>query len=146
MPRRRSPSSDSAPRKKRSRKDSRSRSRGRDRGGRGGDRGGDRGAPKKEENLKELPEWGKAGVIQDLKPGGIGFIRPDSGKVEDKDLFFHKSALTNGNFDELQIGEEVTYVAVMDAAKSKAAARNITLKIPHKTSSRRDDSRDRRRR
>ena len=43
-----------------------------------------------------LPEWGSIGVIQELKPAGIGFIRPHSGKVDDKDLFFHKSALKNG--------------------------------------------------
>ena len=54
--------------------------------------------PKKaEEKLgPALPEWGSIGVIQELKPAGIGFIRPHSGKVDDKDLFFHKSALKNG--------------------------------------------------
>ncbi len=53
---------------------------------------------KKEEPLKGtvLTEWGTSGVIQELKVAGIGFIRPDTGKVDDKDLFFHKSELKNG--------------------------------------------------
>eukprot|EP00747_Dinoflagellata_sp_TGD_P142500 gnl/TRDRNA2_/TRDRNA2_176250_c1_seq24.p1 gnl/TRDRNA2_/TRDRNA2_176250_c1~~gnl/TRDRNA2_/TRDRNA2_176250_c1_seq24.p1 ORF type:complete len:156 (+),score=11.95 gnl/TRDRNA2_/TRDRNA2_176250_c1_seq24:58-525(+) len=155
MPRRRSSSrSDSRRRSKRkSRKDSRSRSRSRttsrrrdrgrsgDRGGRGG-KGKGRGKEENVENLKKLPEWGSQGVIQSLKPGGIGFIRPESGKVEDKDLFFHKSALLNGEFDFLTIGEPCTYVAVHDEAKNKPAAKNITLT----NASSRGDSRERRRR
>ena len=36
-------------------------------------------------------------LLQELKPAGIGFIRPHSGKVDDKDLFFHKSALKNSS-------------------------------------------------
>mmetsp|Transcript_69459 Transcript_69459/g.125238 ORF Transcript_69459/g.125238 Transcript_69459/m.125238 type:complete len:172 (-) Transcript_69459:41-556(-) len=151
MPRRKSPSRSDSQRRSRSpprksRRDSRSRSRGRGgrggggrsrekeasrsrsggRGGRGGGGGGRGGA--KEVSGKPLPEWGTAGVIQELKSGGIGFIRPDSGKVDDKDLFFHKSALKNYSFDDLQIGEEVTYEAQLDEAKNKAAARNILLK------------------
>ncbi|CAE7220314.1 def6 [Symbiodinium microadriaticum] len=75
-----------------------------------------------------LPEWGSIGIIQELKAAGIGFIRPHSGKVDDKDLFFHKSALKNSSFDALQIGDECTYEAVLDEAKGKAAAKNIVLK------------------
>lgn len=40
---------------------------------------------------------GLAPNLQELKPAGIGFIRPHSGKVDDKDLFFHKSALKNSS-------------------------------------------------
>ncbi|CAE7720328.1 unnamed protein product [Symbiodinium pilosum] len=149
MPRRRSPSrSDSRRRSppRKSRKESRSRSR---RGGRGGE-------AKAEEKLgPPLPEWGTIGIIQELKAAGIGFIRPHSGKVDDKDLFFHKSALKNSSFDALQIGDECTYEAVLDEAKGKAAAKNIVLKnggMPPRRGGGggggggRDDSRDRRRR
>eukprot|EP00439_Symbiodinium_sp_Y106_P053462 s3241_g7.t1 len=122
MPRRRSPSDSrrrSPPRK--SRKESRSRSAPR-KGGRGGE-------AKADEKLgPPLPEWGSIGIIQELKAAGIGFIRPHSGKVDDKDLFFHKSALKNSSFDALQIGDECTYEAVLDEAKGKAAAKNIVLK------------------
>eukprot|EP00747_Dinoflagellata_sp_TGD_P142491 gnl/TRDRNA2_/TRDRNA2_176250_c1_seq12.p1 gnl/TRDRNA2_/TRDRNA2_176250_c1~~gnl/TRDRNA2_/TRDRNA2_176250_c1_seq12.p1 ORF type:complete len:169 (+),score=10.74 gnl/TRDRNA2_/TRDRNA2_176250_c1_seq12:58-564(+) len=168
MPRRRSSSrSDSRRRSKRkSRKDSRSRSRSRttsrrrdrgrsgDRGGRGG-KGKGRGKEENVENLKKLPEWGSQGVIQSLKPGGIGFIRPESGTIDGKDLFFHKSALLNGEFDYLTIGEPCTYVAVLIEAKNQPAAKNITLTNAssrgdsterRRRSSSRGDSRERRRR
>eukprot|EP00913_Durusdinium_trenchii_P030377 g28454.t1 len=36
---------------------------------------------------ENLSEWGTSGVIVDLKGSGFGFIRPDTGKVNDKDLF-----------------------------------------------------------
>mmetsp|Transcript_11970 Transcript_11970/g.28590 ORF Transcript_11970/g.28590 Transcript_11970/m.28590 type:complete len:151 (-) Transcript_11970:23-475(-) len=150
MPRRRSPSrSDSRRRSppRKSRKESRSRSAPR-KGGRGGE-------AKADEKLgPPLPEWGSIGIIQELKAAGIGFIRPHSGKVDDKDLFFHKSALKNSSFDALQIGDECTYEAVLDEAKGKAAAKNIVLKNggpPRRGGGGgggggRDDSRDRRRR
>eukprot|EP00929_Paragymnodinium_shiwhaense_P042723 TRINITY_DN22067_c3_g1_i1.p2 TRINITY_DN22067_c3_g1~~TRINITY_DN22067_c3_g1_i1.p2 ORF type:complete len:164 (-),score=36.74 TRINITY_DN22067_c3_g1_i1:128-619(-) len=151
---RRRPRSDSrkrSSRKERDRKprrESRSRSRSRDRrgggrgdrGGGGGGRGDARPPPRAVQKTgKPLPEWGTAGVIQELKAGGIGFIRPKTGKVDDKDLFFHKSVLTNGIFDNLQIGEEVTYEAILDEAKNKASATNVTLVNPPK----RSDSRGR---
>eukprot|EP00435_Cladocopium_sp_Y103_P047550 s311_g14.t1 len=152
MPRRRSPSrSDSRRRSppRKSRKESRSRSR---RGRDGGRDGRDGRGDKADEKLgKPLPEWGTIGIIQELKPAGIGFIRPHSGKVDDKDLFFHKSALKNSSFDALAIGDECTYEAVLDETKGKAAAKNIVLKNGNSGGGGgrrggRDDSRDRRRR
>eukprot|EP00440_Ansanella_granifera_P051830 gb/GFBE01056194.1/.p1 GENE.gb/GFBE01056194.1/~~gb/GFBE01056194.1/.p1 ORF type:complete len:145 (+),score=16.52 gb/GFBE01056194.1/:1-435(+) len=137
MPRRRSSSRSDSRRRKKSpprksrRRDSRSRSRDRGRGGRSdrGGRGGDSKADSKPAG-KVLPEWGTVGVVMELKTGGIGFIRPDSGKVDDKDLFFHKSALQNSSFDELTIGDEVTYEAQLDESKGKAAAKNVVVKMP----------------
>ena len=46
------------------------------------------------------------GVIQNLKDG-FGFITPDSGG---DNLFFHWRAVTNGDFEELEIGEAVLFV------------------------------------
>eukprot|EP00438_Fugacium_kawagutii_P034392 Skav207727 [mRNA] locus=scaffold362:169226:178178:- [translate_table: standard] len=131
------------------RSDVSSESRSRSRRGRGGDRG-DKGDKGDEKLGKPLPEWGNIGIIQELKPAGIGFIRPHSGKVDDKDLFFHKSALKNSSFDTLAIGDECTYEAVLDETKGKAAAKNIVLKNGSSGGGGRrggrDDSRDRRRR
>mmetsp|Transcript_80014 Transcript_80014/g.203612 ORF Transcript_80014/g.203612 Transcript_80014/m.203612 type:complete len:173 (+) Transcript_80014:93-611(+) len=164
MPRQREPSSSSgsrrrSPPRRSRRKDSRSRSRSGGRRGSGGRDGGRDGARSSGRDVekkggggkdndtggKVLPEWGTAGHIQELKNAGIGFVRPSTGKVEDKDLFFHKSALKNGDFDELAIGDEVTYEAYQDDSKGKAAARNVYLRFPKekkKKPSRRDDSRD----
>merc|ERR1712187_325610 len=131
------------------RRDSRSRSRrGRSRSRRGRSDGAPKGGKKgkKEEDLsgaKVLSEWGTSGVIQDLKPGGVGFIRPDTGKVDDRDLFFHTSALMNGKFDYLEIGEEVTYVAILDMTKNKPQAKNIVLRNGASGGHDRNDSRDR---
>eukprot|EP00441_Pelagodinium_beii_P020683 CAMPEP_0197656030 /NCGR_PEP_ID=MMETSP1338-20131121/39898_1 /TAXON_ID=43686 ORGANISM="Pelagodinium beii, Strain RCC1491" /NCGR_SAMPLE_ID=MMETSP1338 /ASSEMBLY_ACC=CAM_ASM_000754 /LENGTH=151 /DNA_ID=CAMNT_0043231821 /DNA_START=44 /DNA_END=499 /DNA_ORIENTATION=+ len=122
------------------RKDSRSKSRG-GRGGRGGGGGG------------SLSEWGTEGVVVDLKGSGFGFIRPDSGKVNDKDLYFHCTAVSKGSaFDELRVNDEVTYEAVRDERKGHPTAKNVTLKNGGGSSKRKDSrsrskskSRDRRR-
>ncbi|MFA7286713.1 MAG: cold shock domain-containing protein [Patescibacteria group bacterium] len=37
---------------------------------------------------------------------GFGFITPEG---SDKDVFFHKSALVEGTFEDLQIGMDVTF-------------------------------------
>lgn len=51
------------------------------------------------------------GIIQNLQ-GGYGFIRPSSGG--DNVFFFH-SELTNSDFNELRIGDEVQYRLGMNA-------------------------------
>mmetsp|Transcript_108423 Transcript_108423/g.203502 ORF Transcript_108423/g.203502 Transcript_108423/m.203502 type:complete len:147 (+) Transcript_108423:58-498(+) len=146
MPRRRDDSRSPSRRRRspprRSRRDSRSRSpprRGNDRRDRDGKGGGEN---KNEKPGRPLPEWGTDGAIQELKVGGIGFIRPTKGRVDDKDLFFHKSSVKNGHFDDLAIGDAVTYEAALDESKNKPFARNVYLVYPKQ----RDDSRDRRRR
>ncbi|CAE8651196.1 unnamed protein product, partial [Polarella glacialis] len=111
---------------RRRRDDSRSRSRGRSGGGRGGRGGGGRSGGGGGGNLSE---WGTAGVIVDLKGSGFGFIRPDSGKVDDKDLYFHCTAVGKKNpFDELRINDEVTYECVRDERKGIPTAKNVSLK------------------
>jgi cold shock protein len=45
------------------------------------------------------------GTIKKLTDRGFGFIKTDSGK----DLFFHMSALDGVNFEELQVGQKVSF-------------------------------------
>jgi CspA family cold shock protein len=45
------------------------------------------------------------GTIKRLTDRGFGFI--NTGK--DKDLFFHSSALQGVSFEELQVGQKVSY-------------------------------------
>eukprot|EP00438_Fugacium_kawagutii_P023937 Skav200977 [mRNA] locus=scaffold1596:38894:43843:- [translate_table: standard] len=127
MPRRSDSRSDSRPRRgagrgrsrtppRRSRRDD-----SRDRGRRS--RSGGRG------DTMNLAEWGTSGVIVDLKGSGFGFIRPDTGKVNDKDLYFHCTAVNKAcPFDELRVNDEVSYEAVRDERKNHPTARNVTLK------------------
>ena len=44
------------------------------------------------------------GTIKKLMDKGFGFIEGERG-----DIFFHHSALTDGNFDSLQEGQRVEY-------------------------------------
>jgi CspA family cold shock protein len=44
---------------------------------------------------------------------GFGFITPDESNDSD-DLFFHHSAVADGGFEALQIGQRVTYVEGTD--------------------------------
>lgn len=46
------------------------------------------------------------GVIKRLTDKGFGFITPDG---EDKDVFFHTSALVDVMFDDLREGDKVTF-------------------------------------
>ncbi|HKG26005.1 MAG TPA: cold shock domain-containing protein [Thermomicrobiales bacterium] len=49
------------------------------------------------------------GTIKTLRPEkGFGFITPDSG-AGNSDLFFHHTAVTAGNFDDLRPGEQVSF-------------------------------------
>ncbi|CAJ1409047.1 unnamed protein product [Effrenium voratum] len=139
MPRRSDSRSDSRPRgggrgrsrsPRRSKRDD-SRSRGRGRGSRSAGRPGE-----------ALSEWGTSGVIVDLKGSGFGFIRPDTGKVNDKDLYFHCTAVNKAcPFDELRVNDEVTYEAIRDDRKGHPTAKNVTLKNGGGGSSKRRSSR-----
>jgi CspA family cold shock protein len=40
---------------------------------------------------------------------GFGFITPDGGAGENNDLFFHQTSVIDGNFDDLQTGQQVSY-------------------------------------
>ncbi|MDP3985994.1 MAG: cold shock domain-containing protein [Candidatus Veblenbacteria bacterium] len=46
------------------------------------------------------------GTIKRLTDKGFGFIAPDG---QDKDLFFHSSALVGVAFNELHDGDKVTF-------------------------------------
>jgi len=46
------------------------------------------------------------GVIKSLTEKGFGFITPEG---QDKDVFFHSTALVDVTFDQLQVGDTVTF-------------------------------------
>ncbi len=57
------------------------------------------------------------GTIKTLTPKGFGFIAREG---ETKDLFFHSKELSGVTFDELQVGDEVTF-EVIDGEKGLSA-------------------------
>jgi len=61
------------------------------------------------------------GTIKTLTERGFGFI---SREGETKDLFFHSKELNGVTFDELQVGDAVTF-EVVDGPKGPAAT-NVT--------------------
>ena len=46
------------------------------------------------------------GVIKNLTDKGFGFITVDG---EDKDLFFHKNELKDTTYEELKVGDKVSF-------------------------------------
>ncbi|MFA5355146.1 MAG: cold shock domain-containing protein [Candidatus Paceibacterota bacterium] len=46
------------------------------------------------------------GTIKNLIDKGFGFITVDG---EEKDLFFHKNELKDVNFEDLQVGDRVSF-------------------------------------
>ena len=60
------------------------------------------------------------GTIKKLTDKGFGFIKTGSGK----DLFFHSSALEGVSFEELQVGQKVTYTE--GQGKKGPCAENVT--------------------
>lgn len=46
------------------------------------------------------------GTIKSLTDKGFGFISQEG---QDKDLFFHQTALVGVTFDELKVGDAVTF-------------------------------------
>ena len=57
------------------------------------------------------------GTIKTLTDRGFGFISRDG---EEKDLFFHSKELVGVTFDELKVGDAVTF-EVTESAKGPAA-------------------------
>merc|ERR1719408_292426 len=126
MGRRRSPSYSRSPSRKRGRSPSRRKSR-RD-NSRSRSRGGKRGGGGGGSHSDELKQWGDSGIIVDLKPSGFGFIRPHTGKVNDKDLYFHcKSVDKSCTFDEFRVNDEVTYDVAWDDRKGGPIGKNVAL-------------------
>lgn len=63
------------------------------------------------------------GKIKTLNEKGFGFIsNPENGS---KDVFFHHSALVGKAFNDLNVGDEVTF-EIEDSDKGPRAA-NVTL-------------------
>ena len=58
------------------------------------------------------------GTIKTLTDKGYGFIARDG---ETKDLFFHSKDLVGVTFDELQVGDKVSF-EIVDGPKGPAAA------------------------
>lgn len=61
------------------------------------------------------------GTIKTLTDRGFGFIARDG---ETKDLFFHSKDLKNVTFEELKVGDKVTF-EVTESEKGPAAT-NVT--------------------
>jgi len=59
------------------------------------------------------------GTIKTLTPRGFGFIAREG---EAKDLFFHSKELVGVTFDELQVGDKVTF-EIVDGEKGPAAVK-----------------------
>lgn len=59
------------------------------------------------------------GTIKTLTNKGFGFIAREG---EAKDLFFHSKELVGVTFDELQVGDSVSFV-VVDSEKGPAATK-----------------------
>ena len=59
------------------------------------------------------------GTIKTLTPKGFGFI---SREGETKDLFFHSNELNGVTFDELKVGDAVTF-EVVESEKGPAATK-----------------------
>jgi len=59
------------------------------------------------------------GTIKTLTEKGFGFI---SREGEAKDLFFHSTELVGVTYDELKVGDEVTF-EIVDGEKGPAATK-----------------------
>lgn len=68
------------------------------------------------------------GTIKTLREDkGFGFITPD-GTAGRNDVFFHRSAVTEGNFDMLQEGERVSFTEEPDPRDpSRRRAVNVSV-------------------
>ena len=61
------------------------------------------------------------GTIKSKTDRGFGFIAPEG---QDKDVFFHSSSLVDVTFDELQVGDAVTF----DTEQSDKGPRAVNVK------------------
>ena len=61
------------------------------------------------------------GTIKRLTDKGFGFI---SREGEDKDLFFHSNDLNGVSYDELKVGDAVTFD--VEQGQKGPAAKNVT--------------------
>lgn len=60
----------------------------------------------------------KEGVIISLDPKGFGFMKVE-GRM--KNLFFHAKELMNAEFDELQVGDKLSFTHIATTEKGDQA-------------------------
>merc|ERR1712187_712477 len=73
----------------------------------------------------DLEAWGNRGTIKDMK-SGFGFIRPDGGQVEGRDLYFHATGCAKGvTYEDLHVNDEVEYEVGIDDRKNQSTAINV---------------------
>jgi CspA family cold shock protein len=71
-----------------------------------------------------------SGTIKSLRDRGFGFITPEGGGPRD-DVFFHASALVGTAFDQVQIGQRVSFDLEpdpRDSSRMRAADVRIQVK------------------
>ena len=56
---------------------------------------------------------------------GFGFILPQDGEVSAKDLFFHRSDVTGGRYEELRVGQQVEYDLGRDERRGTPKATSV---------------------
>lgn len=58
---------------------------------------------------------------------GFGFILPETGQADGKDLFFHRSDVGGTGYDALREGARVTYDLGKDERKGTPKALNVKV-------------------
>merc|ERR1719491_1265894 len=77
---------------------------------------------------EDLKAWGTEGTIVGLQQSGFGFIRPSTGKVDDKDLHFHCTACSRDSpFDQLQRDDKVSYEVELDDRRNQPTATKVQI-------------------
>jgi len=62
------------------------------------------------------------GTIKTITDKGFGFITGDEGA----DIFFHRSSVENTTFEELRVGDQVTYTVGADDRGKGPRAEHVT--------------------
>lgn len=61
---------------------------------------------------------------------GFGFIMPEGAKPAEKDLFFHRGDVQGINYEDLRVGQQVTYDVGTDERRGTPKATNVDTR-PH---------------
>lgn len=56
---------------------------------------------------------------------GFGFILPEGGSTDGKDLFFHRSDVQGTTFEQLRVGQTVEYDLGRDQRRGTPKATNV---------------------
>lgn len=68
-----------------------------------------------------------SGKIVDMK-AGFGFIRPNEGQVDGRDLYFHATGCAKGcSYNELRVNDEVVYNVAVDERRNQSTAKDVKL-------------------